>query len=144
MPDPRQSIHALLRGLVLRLGKQDAAAKMMADYWSETGSAAVWDAGDLSRKMHGTRRWTIDDMLALQALTGSTAVTDLVCELGQVTSSAPGLSGIQHATRLIKEHGEASVALLEGGDAALQLKELIDLRDAVAAAIGDLQAEGEA
>ena len=137
MGDPRQRVHVLMRGLVKRFGKQEVAAKEMADYWHPTGQAETWDTADLSRKMSGSRRWTYDDILALQALTGSTSVTEAMCEEAD-RNEAPRMSSLQHASRIIKENAEAVTELMDGKCPERQRRELIEAREVIDAALRDL------
>ena len=147
MADPRAHIHTLMRGIVLTAynGVQQDAAKAMGDFWHPLGNCGNdFNTADLSRKMSGTRRWAFDDIMALQALAGTRRVSDAIGRFG-VSEVAPAVQPAQvHAQRLIKESGEAVsalVALINGGDAGVTLSELIDIREAVNAAIRDIEGD---
>lgn len=146
MADPRAQIHTLMRSLVNRhFPKQANAAKEMADFWHPTGDAGEdYDTADLSRKMNGSRQWTVADVMALQAITGSTRVTDAMRGARQAEAPANPLSSLQHARCLIKESSEGASALMavsEGGCCGEALAELQDIREAADAAIRDLGAK---
>lgn len=148
MSDPRKEIHALMRGLALRTGlTQQSIAKEMSDFWHPTGNCGNdFDTADLSRKMNGTRQWAIADLIALQMLAGSSRVSDAISAMVRPDTSpdTSPLSILHHARRLVKEGGEAAGALLslgEDGSVTDALSELIDIREAVSAAIRDLEGD---
>lgn len=144
MADPRSQIHALMRGMVKRhFGTAQSAAKEMADYWHPTGNAGNdFDTADLSRKMNGSRRWTIEDAIALSALTGSRRIIE-VQEAVLKGDEAPEckLSLLAHASDLVKEHGEGLTSLIEaseGGcldEADAQLTDIIESATRARAAV---------
>jgi hypothetical protein len=148
MPDIRRTLHALIRGLVKNnFTDQQSAAFEIADYWSgPEGPGPRFDTSALCRKMSGSREWTISDVVALEALTGSTRVTDAMRSINCAASTADGahLSAILHAQAVIKEGGEGANALLslaDGGDPDQAIAELMDIIEACQAAISDIQRE---
>jgi hypothetical protein len=147
MADPRAHIHTLMRGIVLTAynGVQQDAAKAMGDFWHPLGNCGNdFNTADLSRKMSGTRRWAYDDIMALQALAGTRRVSDAMGRVAATEVTPPAQPVQDHAQRLIKESSEAVsalIAMINGGSADVTLSELIDIQEAVAAAIRDLGGE---
>ncbi|WP_370286973.1 hypothetical protein [Pseudooceanicola nanhaiensis] len=143
MADPRAQVHALMRGLVTRhFPSQQSAAKEMGDFWHPTGDCGDgFDTADLSRKMNGSRTWTFTDIIALQAITGSTRVTDAMAAVGQDAGgpkAGDAVTILQHARALIKEGSEgasALVALEDGGSLDEAVSELLDIIEVAQAAI---------
>lgn len=153
MPNPQAQIHTLMRGIVRRSfpqgqGGQQSAAKEIADFWSPTGDCGDhYDTADLSRKMNGTRRWTIEDAIALEAISGSTRVTDAMRQIahGEEAVATNHLATLEHAAKLIKESGEGATALMAletGGDVQKARNELIDIVEAAQAALAELEGRG--
>lgn len=144
MADPRANIHALMRGLVARyFPSQQSAAKEMADFWHPTGNAGDdYDTADLSRKMNGSRQWTVNDVIALQSIAGSTRVTDAMAEGRKAGKpQRDPLTALQHARALVHENGEgveALMALHDGGSRADARAELVDIVETAQRAIDDL------
>lgn len=151
MADPRAQVHALMRSLVTRhFPSQQSAAKEMADFWHPTGDCGdAFDTADLSRKMNGSRSWTYTDIMALQAITGSTRVTDSMAAVGQDaggSKAGDAVTILQHARALIKEGGEgasALVALEDGGSPEAARSELLDIVEVAEAAIAAIDQRGD-
>ncbi|MEO1108281.1 MAG: hypothetical protein AAFX90_10195 [Pseudomonadota bacterium] len=145
MADPRAQIHALMRGLINKhFPTQQSAAKEMADFWHPTGDCgSTFDTADLSRKMNGTRQWTYCDVIAAQALTGSKRITQTMESARQAEAPIDALSNLQHCKALLKESNEGATALMdleEGGCREEAVAELLDIKEAVDAALRDLGA----
>lgn len=108
MPD-RKTIHLMLCGLVENIGQTSAALYIQAFTGSEKPDHAA-----LSRKMHGTRAWAIDDMLALQAATKSSAITDYLHDT-KPTRPAPE-SLYEAMAEASREGGEGMAAVARYAD----------------------------
>lgn len=144
MADPRAKIHARMRGMVKRhFDNAQQAAKEMADFWHPTGNAGDdFETSDLSRKMSGSRRWTLDDAVALMSITGSRAVIEVMEEaLKGEKAPQEAQSLLACAYELVKEHGEGLTALMqanEGGcleEADVQLTDIIEAATHARAAV---------
>lgn len=117
MADDRAFLHTIMRGLVLRnFPKQECAAREIAEFWAG-GPVDHVDVGGFSRKMNGTREWSLFDAFALMQLTGSRRLLEIMGEhLGDpaINNAPPAIL----AARAAKESGEAVAAALEDGDPA--------------------------
>ena len=136
MADARRTVHAIMRGLVTsHFPTQQSAAKEMADFHAGPGGAGDhFDPADLSRKMNGTRSWTIGDVIALQALTGTDRISvAMVPDLSDPTPEG-AVSVLAHAGRLVKEAGEGTSALLAASEGGCRHEARAELLDIVAAA----------
>ena len=92
--------------------------------------------------MNGTRRWTVDDVIAIQAIAGTDRVSQMMVPRNAAACSK--LSLLDHASVLIKEGGEGVAALIsaaEGGDTAKVRAELLDIVQAAQSAVADIDAE---
>ena len=142
MPDARRTVHAMMRGLVAsHFPTQQSAAKEMADFHAGPGGAGDhFDPADLSRKMNGTRSWTIGDVIALQALTGTDRISvAMVPDLSDPTPEG-AVSVLAHAGRLVKEAGEGTSALMAVTEGGCRDKARAELLDIIAVAEAGLRA----
>lgn len=105
----RDTIHAILCGLVARLGQTSAAYAIQAFTGADKPDHAA-----LSRKVNGTRSWAIDDLLALQAAAESSAVTDYLCD-SKPSRPAPG-SLYEAMAEASREGGEGMAAVARYAD----------------------------
>ena len=136
MPDARRTVHAMMRGLVAsHFPTQQSAAKEIADFFAGPGGAGdQFDPADLSRKMNGTRQWTLNDAIALQALSGTDRISQAIAP--EVAEAPPRetVSLLAHAGRLVKEAGEGTSALLAASEGGCRHEARAELLDIVAAA----------
>jgi hypothetical protein len=138
-----------MRGLVRRcFPNQQSAAKEIADFWHPTGDCGDdFETADLSRKMNGTRKWALEDAIALEAISGSTRISDAMHRIahGVETEAHPDpISVLAHASKLIKEGGEGATALMalaEGGCVDKARAEVIDIIEAAQAVLDTLDGD---
>lgn len=143
MADPRAQIHALMRGLINKhFPTQQSAAKEMADFWHATGDCGdAYDTADLSRKMNGSRQWSVCDVIAVQSITGSHRVTDAMENARQAEAPVDTLSNLQLCRSLLKESSEGASAMMdleEGGCKEQAISELLDMKEVAETALRHL------
>ena len=132
----------MMRGLVAsHFPTQQSAAKEIADFFAGPGGAGDhFDPADLSRKMNGTRQWTLNDAIALQALSGTDRISQAIAP--EVAEAAPRetVSLLAHAGRLVKEAGEGTSALMAVTEGGCRDKARAELLDIIAVAEAGLRA----
>lgn len=119
MADERAYFHSLMRGMVVKhYPKQNCAAREIAEFWA--GRSLEYeevDYGGFSRKMRGSREWSINDFLALTSITGSQRVVQAINSRDSENIGAADSVHILTA-RAAKESGEGIEAALSDQDLA--------------------------
>ena len=114
MADERAYFHSLMRGMVKKHypNKQNCAAREIAEFWAghDLDDSEV-DYGGFSRKMNGSREWSINDLLALTSITGSQRVVQAINRRDRDETGAADSVHIL-AARAAKESGEGIEAAL--------------------------------
>ncbi|EYD71783.1 hypothetical protein [Limimaricola hongkongensis] len=142
MPDSRSYLHTLMRGAVRKhFPKQACAALEIAEYWGGAGASADYAA--FSRKMNGTREWSLSDAVAIYHLTGSRRILDAIQSEGSDDLPTDPAALLAHATSLIKEGGEGAAALIDAGQGGCLDEaeaQLVDIAEAAARALAAVRA----
>ena len=147
MANTRLAMNALMRGLVKRHypDKQNVAAREIQSFIEgREVRLEDTDIGGFSRKMNGTREWTMMDVVAIQALTNSTRITDAIDEDHVPSTDEKLTSLLQLASHLVKESGEGVAAVMDienGGCREEARVQLLDIRDALNRVLSALDAE---
>lgn len=125
MADQRSYLHALVRGIVAKHfpNKQNCAAREIAEYWAgrELEDQEV-NFGGFSRKMNGSLEFSLNDVVALMAITGSRRI---VTVLDQMQEQAQACLEPRDAlaASAAKEAGEAVAAAIGAQDLSMIAKE---------------------
>lgn len=121
----RKHIHTAIRALVRsHFDTQNSAAEAIALYWSGKGlDDTKVDYGGFSHKMHGTRPWSIDDMVALMQITGCSTPLRVIANGLDASQGAADADPMTQAATAAKEAGEAVAAAIRGDDDAVVIQE---------------------
>ncbi|WP_291733654.1 hypothetical protein [Leisingera sp. F5] len=128
MADQRAYLHTLVRGIVAKHfpGKQNCAAREIAEFWAgrELEDHEV-DYGGFSRKMKGSREFSLNDVVALMSITGSRRIITVLQQM-QDQMQAPLEPREALAAAAAKEAGEAVAAAIGTHDNSIVAKKAGD------------------
>lgn len=115
------SIRALVQS---HFDTQNSAAESVALYWSGKGlDDTSVDYGGWSHKMKGTRPWSVNDLVALMAITGCSTPLRVIANGLERGQAAPDVDPMEQAAKAAKEAGEAVAAAVRGDDDAVIIQE---------------------
>jgi hypothetical protein len=146
MTDLRRVTNAAMRSLLGWFGCLDAAAETVNARWGG-GSAK----GTLSKKASGALDWTVADVIALEDASGQYPVTRMLARrMDGGLLPVPAACLVSAGANIARETGEAVAALLAASasagaiasaeDRAVAVKELLEARAAIDAALSRLHA----
>mgnify|MGYP000135174301 CR=1 FL=1 len=132
MADQRSYLHTLVRGIVAKHfpNKQNCAAREIAEYWAdrELEDQEV-NYGGFSRKMNGSLEFTLNDVVALMAITGSRRIITVLDQMQQQAQACLEPREALAASAA-KEAGEAVSAAIGAKDISMVAKEAGDAENA--------------
>lgn len=107
-----QMIHALMRGLVAKVGGPENAARLIGAALGDDHDKVIQATrkGTVSRRIAGSLTWPLDEIMALEASIGDFRVRDWLTQARP--DSAQQASLMQLAIEGSRESGEAFSALL--------------------------------